>query len=79
MDFVVEVRDGDGSENIIHRTSCIIVSDKLYPLGVFATYDSALLGARQMGYVNLNGCYWCCYWNHSSTSPEEIDSAGIQR
>lgn len=75
MDFVVEVWDGDGRENIIHRTSCIIVSDKLYSLGVFATYDSALLGARQMGYVNLNGCYW----NHSSSSPEEIDCAGIQR
>lgn len=33
MDFAVGVRDGDGSENIIHWTSCIIVSDRLYPLG----------------------------------------------
>lgn len=80
MEFSIEVRDGDGSENIIHRKSCIIVSDRLYPLGEFATFHSALQGARQIGYVNLNGCYWCCYWNHTSSAhPEERDCAEIQR
>jgi hypothetical protein len=68
MDFAVEVKEGDEIEYIIHRTSCLIVSGRLYPLGDFPKYDLALSNARRLGYTNLNGCYWCCYWNHASSA-----------
>lgn len=65
MHFNLELPDDEGGGNIIHRASCLIAAGRLYPLGEFTTYHSALVKAKQLGYKNLNGCYWCCFWNHS--------------
>jgi hypothetical protein len=67
MNFSVEVKGSDEIENIIHRTSCLIASSRLYPLGDFYKYDLALSEAKQLGYTNLNGCQWCCFWNHTTS------------
>lgn len=74
MHYAVEVPSCEGDENIIHRTSCIILSGKIYPLGEFATYDLARLRAKELGFVNLNGCFWCCYWHLTPSAEAEQSS-----
>ena len=74
MHYAVEILENEENENIIHRTSCLIISGKIYPIGEFATYDLALSRAKQLGFVNLNGCYWCCYW-HLTPSAETAESS----
>lgn len=74
MHYAVEAKPGEEGENIIHRTSCIIVSGRLYPIGEYGTYDSALLRAKQLGFVNLNGCYWCCHWHLTPSAETEQSS-----
>jgi hypothetical protein len=64
MEFSIEVQDNEHDENIIHRTSCLIVKGHINLLGEFPTYNAALINATELGYTNLNGCYWCCFWNH---------------
>lgn len=73
MEFYIEIKKGEKDESIIHRASCLVASVRRYPLGELITYNSALLRAKQLGYTNLNGCYWCCFWNHISSSCQEED------
>jgi hypothetical protein len=72
MEFNIEIRDEQCGENIIHRTSCLIVKGRIYPLGEFATFNSAFINAKELGHTNLNGCYWCCFWNHTFSVGVEI-------
>jgi len=66
MEFAIEIRCDEESENIIHRKSCIIAPGRLYPLGKLTSFDLALSKAKKLGFMNLNGCHWCCFWNHRS-------------
>jgi hypothetical protein len=79
MYYAVEVRRGGvGKESghIIHRTSCIVFSGEIYPLGEFTSYDLALSRSKQLGFINLNGCYWCCHWNLMHSAETEQGSTG---
>ena len=76
MKFKLEVLQSISNKDrwaVIHRASCSAsaVSGQTYPIGEFSTYESALLKAKLLGYTNLNGCYWCCFWNHVSSAHTE--------
>lgn len=39
----------------------LFFQESFITLSEFATYNSTLERTKQLGFVNLNGCYWCCY------------------
>lgn len=68
MTFSIDQKAQEDREvHIIHRTSCVFLSDSGEFLGEHLTYEDALLEANKRGYVKLNGCYWCCFWNHRTS------------
>jgi len=55
-------------DNEVHTSSCSTLNyaTNLKDLGFFYTCHGAVARARELGYTNADGCYFCCRDCHKS-------------
>lgn len=60
---------------ILHREGCGVIDtdSNIYVLGDFPGYARAYEDAVVHGYESAVGCYWCCFWNHTSDAGLDDD------